>query len=145
MAVMKTILVAADGSGAALRALEQAVALARLSPGCSIRLVHAHEDPVIYGEIAVYVPREKMAALQREHSEGALQAAEAELRRSGVPYAKAVLSGPVGETIAAEAERSGCDMIVMGRHGKSALGDLLVGSVAMKVLHASRLPVLLVR
>lgn len=33
----------------------------------------------------------------------------------------------------------------MGRHGKTTLGDVLVGSVAMKVLHASRLPVMLVR
>ena len=43
------------------------------------------------------------------------------------------------------AERIGCDAIVMGRHGKTTLGDMLVGSVAMKVLHASRLPVMLVR
>jgi nucleotide-binding universal stress UspA family protein len=142
---MKTILVAVDGSGASLRAVRQAIALAKLSPGCSIRLVHAHEEPLIYGEIAVYVPREKMAALQRDHSESILQAAEAELRGAGVPYAKDVLSGPIAQTIADDAERSGCELIVMGRHGKSALGDVLVGSVAMKVLHASQLPVLLVR
>ena len=65
---MKNILVPVDGSTAALRALKQAIALARLSPGCSIHLVHAHEEPLIYGEIAVYVPREKMDGLQRQHS-----------------------------------------------------------------------------
>lgn len=142
---MKKILVPVDGSGAALRALKQAIALAKLSPQASIHLVHAHEEPLIYGEIAVYVPREKMDALQRNHSEGILAAAEAELKDSGVPYTKDVLVGPVGQTIAAHAERTGCDAIVMGRHGRSALGDVLVGSVAMKVLHVSRLPVLLVR
>lgn len=142
---MKKILVPVDGSGAALRALKQAIALAKLSPQASIHLVHAHEEPLIYGEIAVYVPREKMGALQRNHSEGILAAAEAELKDSGVPYTKDVLVGPVGQTIAAHAERTGCDAIVMGRHGRSALGDVLVGSVAMKVLHVSRLPVLLVR
>src|SRR5688572_2823478 len=142
---MKTILLAVDGSGAALRAVKEAIALAKLSPQCAIRLVHAHDEPLTYGEIAVYVPREKMAALQRSHSEGILEAAEAQLKAAGVPYTKEVLSGPIGETIAAHAERADCDLIVMGRHGKSALGDLLVGSVAMKVLHTSRLPVLLVR
>lgn len=142
---MKTILLAVDGSGAALRAAKEAIALAKVSPQCSIHLVHAHEEPLIYGEIAVYVPREKMAALQRSHSEAILQPAEALLKDAGVPYTREVLSGPIGETIAKHAERSGCDLIVMGRHGKSALGDVLVGSVAMKVLHASRLPVLLVR
>jgi nucleotide-binding universal stress UspA family protein len=141
------LLVAVDGSGAAQRALHQAIALARMSPEASIHLVHAHEEPDIYGEIAVYVPRAKMEDLQRGVSEGLLAAAEAaaELKGSGVRYTKEVLAGPIGETIARHAERLGCDAIVMGRHGKSTLGDLLMGSVAMKVLHFTRLPVLLVR
>jgi nucleotide-binding universal stress UspA family protein len=91
------------------------------------------------------VPREKMEALQRAHSEAMLDRAEPELKGSGVRYTREVLIGPIGQTIAAHAERIGCDAIVMGRHGESAIGDLLMGSVAMKVLHASRLPVMLVR
>jgi nucleotide-binding universal stress UspA family protein len=142
---MKKLLVAVDGSGAALRALDKAIALARLAPGCSIQLVHAHEEPLIYGEIAVYVPRDRMQAQQEEHSQGILAPAEAKLKEARVPYTREMLVGPVGQTIAAHAEKAGCDMIVMGRHGKSALADALVGSVAMKVLHASKLPVLLVR
>jgi nucleotide-binding universal stress UspA family protein len=142
---MKNILVPVDGSGAALRALRQAVVLARLSPGAKIHLVHAHEEPTTFGEISVYVPREKMAALQREHSLGILAPAEAELESAGVPYTAEILTGPIGRAIAEHAEKAGCDLIVMGRHGKSALGDMLAGSVAQKVLHASKLPVLLVR
>ena len=134
-----------DGSGAATRALKHALALARLSPGSSLHLVHAHEEPQIYGEIAVFVPREKMDALQREHSEAILGAAQAELKAAGMPYTKEVLTGPIAITIARHAERLGCDAIVMGSHGRTALGDMLVGSVAMKVLHASKLPVTLVR
>jgi nucleotide-binding universal stress UspA family protein len=142
---MKKLLVPIDGSGAALRALDQAIALAQLSAGCSIVLVHTHEEPPIYGEIAVYVPRPMMAELQRQHSEDILVAAKAKLKDAGVPYTVEVLIGPIAQTIAEHAERIGCDTIVMGRHGKSTLGDLLVGSVAMKVLHASKLPVMLVR
>jgi nucleotide-binding universal stress UspA family protein len=62
-----------------------------------------------------------------------------------VPHTTDILVGPLGPTIAAHAERLGCDLIVMGRHGKSALGDMLMGSVAQKVMHASKLPVMLVR
>jgi len=142
---MNKILIPVDGSNASLRALKAAVALAKLSPNSSLHLVHVHEEPLIYGEIAVYVPREKMETLQRAHSDGILDIAEAELRDSGVRHTREVLSGPIAQTIAAHAERLGCDAIVMGRHGKTALGDLLMGSVAMKVLHATKLPVMLVR
>lgn len=142
---MKKFLVAVDGSGAALRALHAAIDLAKLTPDSSLHLVHAHEAPRVSGELAVYVPREKMAGLQRAHCESFLERAEAELRGSGVRYTREVLEGPLGPTIAEHAERLGCDAIVMGRHGDSAIGNLLMGSVAQKVLHASRLPVLLVR
>jgi nucleotide-binding universal stress UspA family protein len=142
---MKKLLVAVDGSGAALRALHAALALAKLSPGSSLHLVHAHEAPRVYGELAVYVGQEKMDALQRAQREAVLDRAETALKDAGVPYTRDVLEGPLGRTIAEHAERLGCDAIVMGRHGESALGDILMGSVAMKVLHASRLPVLLVR
>ena len=142
---MKKLLVAVDGSGAALRALHAAVALAKLSPGASLHVVHAHEPPRMYGELAAYVGQEKMAALQRAQCEAVLDRAAAALRDSGVPYTREALEGPLGRTIAEHAERLGCDAIVMGRHGESAVGDLLMGSVAQRVLHASRLPVLLVR
>ena len=142
---MRKLLVPVDGSGAALRALHAAIALAKLVPDASIHLVHAHEPPRLYGELQVYVPPEKMRALQREHGEAFLDRAEAELKGTGVRHTREVLEGPIGRALAEHAERLGCDAIVMGRHGESALTDLLMGSVAQKVLHASRLPVLLVR
>jgi nucleotide-binding universal stress UspA family protein len=142
---MKKFLVAVDGSQAALRALRAALALAKPVPDSSIHLVHAHEEPRIYGEIAVYVPAQKMRELQRAQCESFLDRAEAELKGAGVRYTREALEGPVGRTIAEHAERLGCDAIVMGRHGESALADMLMGSVAQKVLHATRLPVILVR
>lgn len=35
--------------------------------------------------------------------------------------------------------------IVMGTHGRSALGGLLLGSVAQRVVHLAKVPVLLVK
>jgi len=141
----RKLLVPVDGSNAALRALHAAVELAKLVPDASINLVHAHEEPRVYGELAVYVPAEKMRALQRAQCESFLERAEAELKGSGVRYTREVLEGPLGRTIAGHAEQLACDAIVMGRHGESAIGDILLGSVAQKVLHRSKLPVLLVR
>ena len=43
------------------------------------------------------------------------------------------------------AESKGCSMIVMGAHGHGGVSGLLMGSVATKVLHQTRLPVLLIK
>jgi len=43
------------------------------------------------------------------------------------------------------AEERGCDQIVMGTHGRGTIAGLLIGSVATKVLHLAKAPVLLVK
>ncbi len=53
--------------------------------------------------------------------------------------------GNAGEQIAKFAETGKFDMLVMGSHGHGALGNLVMGSVATKVLANCSVPVLLVR
>ena len=53
--------------------------------------------------------------------------------------------GNAGELIAKTADSGGYDLVVMGSHGQSALGNLVMGSVATKVLAQCKVPVLLVR
>ena len=53
--------------------------------------------------------------------------------------------GPVAEAIAALAVDERSDLIVMGSHGHTALGNVLLGSVATGVLARCKTPVLLVR
>ena len=53
--------------------------------------------------------------------------------------------GPAGETIAKFADEGKFDLLVMGSHGNGALGNLVMGSVATKVLAQCAVPVLLVR
>ena len=142
---MHKMLLPFDGSESALRALNYAVRLAKGNGSVSVHLVHAHEEPLTYGELAVYVSREQMAELQRAHSEDVLATAEALLKQAGVSYTKEVLTGPVAESIAKRAEETGCDRIVMGTRGLSAVENLLIGSVATKVVHLATVPVTLVK
>jgi nucleotide-binding universal stress UspA family protein len=128
-----------------MRAVRHAIGLAKLIGQASIHLAHAHDEPRVYGEIAVYVPPEKMAAMQREHSETILAEAERLLQASGVAYTKEIAVGPVPQAIAECADRLGCDGIIMGTRGHSTIGNLLLGSVATKVVHLTRLPVTLVK
>jgi len=55
------------------------------------------------------------------------------------------LRGHAADEISAFAEREGFDLIVMGSHGHSALGKLVLGSIASGVIANSSKPVLLVR
>lgn len=53
--------------------------------------------------------------------------------------------GPAAEEIAAIGETEKVDLIVMGTHGHSSLGNVILGSVATGVLARCKLPVLLIR
>lgn len=53
--------------------------------------------------------------------------------------------GSAGETIAKVAESGNFELIIMGSRGHGALGSLVMGSVATKVLANCQVPVLLVR
>jgi nucleotide-binding universal stress UspA family protein len=67
------------------------------------------------------------------------------LKRHGID-AKAIHKvGAVGEQISKAADGGKYDLVVMGSHGHSALGNLVMGSVATQVLAHCGVPVLLVR
>lgn len=142
---MRKLLVPVDGSETSLRALRHAISIAQTNGPVTLHVVSVHEEPIIFGEVAVYVSREKIAELQRKQCEGPLNVAAGLLDKAGVQYTKDVLEGPIAETIAKRADELGCDGIVMGTRGMSALGDLILGSVAIKVLHAAKVPVTLVK
>jgi nucleotide-binding universal stress UspA family protein len=53
--------------------------------------------------------------------------------------------GHAGETIARFADTAKVDLLVMGSHGHTALGSLVMGSVTTQVLAHCKVPVLIVR
>ena len=53
--------------------------------------------------------------------------------------------GPAAEMIADLANKGDYDLLMLGSHGHGTLGNLVMGSVATKVLAHCRTPVLLVR
>jgi nucleotide-binding universal stress UspA family protein len=56
-----------------------------------------------------------------------------------------VTLGPPAEEILAAAKATGADLIAMATHTRSGFGRILFGSVAEAVLHASPVPVLMIR
>lgn len=67
------------------------------------------------------------------------------LQRHGMSPAVIHKVGQAGEMIAKAAEAGKFDLVMMGSHGHNALGNLVMGSVATKVLAHCKVPVLLVR
>lgn len=87
-----------------------------------------------------------IADYYREESQAALAHAEKILREAGVAYTARYEVGGIADRICAYAGDHAMDLIVMGSHGHGAFANLVMGSVATKVLAAkSRVPVLIVR
>ena len=142
---MLKLLLPFDGSESASNAVRFALRMAAREGGAMFHLIHVHEAPRVYGEIAVYADAEKIRQLQRAHGAALLAGGEQLLADAKVVFTKAILEGDIAASIAAEAERTGCDAIVMGTRGMSPIGNLVMGSIATKVVHAARQPVILVK
>ena len=67
------------------------------------------------------------------------------LQRHGIDPKVIHKVGAPGEHIAKAANGGKFDLVMMGSHGHSALGNLVMGSVATQVLAHCKVPVLLVR
>jgi nucleotide-binding universal stress UspA family protein len=65
--------------------------------------------------------------------------------RQGIKASYVAKVGPAAETIAATADKGKFDLLMMGSHGHGTLTNLVMGSVATKVLANCSTPVLLVR
>jgi nucleotide-binding universal stress UspA family protein len=81
----------------------------------------------------------------REEAEAALKPAERILRKAAVPFHSSYKIGSIADEVVAFARKNKVDMIVMGSHGHGALVNVLMGSVATRVLAASTVPVLVIR
>jgi len=77
--------------------------------------------------------------------ERALEGAEALFDLAGVPIAREIGTGEPAATPIQIAERPGCEAIVMAARGMGVVRSALLGSVSTAVLHASRLPVTVVK
>lgn len=133
-----------DGSQHSLRAVEYLIRLARCREALQVLLLNVREA-VDTWEVRHFLVEEEIEKLQHAEAEADLRDARALLDAAGIAYEVRVLQGPVAETIAHFADEAGCDQIVMGTHGHSRLGELLLGSTASEVVHRARVPVTLVK
>jgi nucleotide-binding universal stress UspA family protein len=139
--MFNTILVPTDGSPGTDRVIDRASELAALNDA-EMRFVYA-ANPSSYMGLPLETPWEGVETMLHEEGEKALRAAET--RCSADQTDSEIIEGRPSREIVAYAERTSCDLIVMGTHGRGGLNRLLLGSVAERVVRSATVPVMTVR
>ncbi len=138
------ILVAADGSPFTKRMLAYLAAHDEW-------LGSHHQYTVFTAALAVpphaakMLDRELIKAYYTDEAEKVFKPIRAFMKAQGLEASFISKVGHPAELIAKEADAGGYDLLMMGSHGHGLLGNLVLGSVATKVLATCKLPVLLVR
>jgi nucleotide-binding universal stress UspA family protein len=145
----KHILIPTDGSKTARKAITAGIELAR-DLGASVVGYYAAEaiERVFYAEgvsvrpVTIKQFQERMAEQGQQCLEEIAQACKA----AGVAC-ETVMTSPAApyQGIIDAARKKKCDIIFMASHGRGELGSLLLGSVTLKVLAHSKIPVLVYR
>lgn len=135
------ILLPVDGSATSKRAAEYVVK--HLPPGATVTLLNV--DMPLRNSVARYLDAKSIKHFHVENSTAELKVASQVLEKAGRPFDPQMLVGDAGREIVQYAQKGQYDLIVMGSHGRSAVKSLFLGSVAVKVLSNSRVPVLVVR
>jgi len=103
------------------------------------------QPPVASGVVRMFVSPSDLKGYYDEEGEKVLAAAREILDQAGVTFQTEVRVGESGETIARYAREKRCGLIAIGTRGLGAVGNMLLGSVATKVISLSEVPVLLVK
>ena len=140
---MRRILVPVDGSDNALRAVRYAASLASELPDVRLELLNVQD--VLPEKVYAALPAEKIARWQSEYAHLVLQPAIQILDGAHVPYEAGSRVGSAGNEISQQVQDKQCDAIIMGTRGLSSLANLVIGSVATKVIHMVQVPVTLIK
>jgi nucleotide-binding universal stress UspA family protein len=92
-----------------------------------------------------FLERSTVDDYYREQAEQVLGPVRAFAMQQRWQIRETVAHGSAADAIATFAQAEKPDLIVMGSHGHSALGSMLLGSVASGVLARCKVPVLLIR
>jgi nucleotide-binding universal stress UspA family protein len=144
--MFKHILFPTDGSATAEKAINTAVETAK-QLGAKISAVSIIE-PFPYMTVGDFVPvsTNDFEAQAKRNAAAALDQMQHACAAQGVACDTITLEAAHAHSgILSSAQQTGCDLIVMGSHGRRGMEALLLGSTTTKVLTHTKLPVLVVR
>lgn len=143
MFAIQNILLPTDFSETALQATRYALEMARRFDA-RLHLLHVIEDPVVYLPMFESYPlpsRQEFETFAKERLESWIVPED----RGSVELEYRWVHGTPFVEIVRDARAHDIDLIVMGTHGRGMVKQLLMGSVAEKVIQKAPCPVLTVR
>jgi len=142
---MMKFLIAVDGSDHANRAIDAVGRLAKSSLDLDATLICVSPEPMFYGDYTATTIQNIEDEQKRQQNTILTKATERAVEQ-GLKLGEPVRAyGVIANEIVQAANEMHADQIAMGTRGMGAVGNMLLGSVAQRVLHHSGVPVLLVR
>ena len=138
--MFKSILTPVDGSPPSDAAVILAIAVAK-EYKAALLFLHAVAIPLPVHDAGGFA-REQILEQERTAGDGILAAAVALAAAAGVNAQTALVGGSVPDAVLTTAQERGCDIIVMGTHGRSGIARAVLGSKTADVLARSPVPVL---
>jgi nucleotide-binding universal stress UspA family protein len=138
------VLLPVDGSELSMGAVHLALRMHREGLHIEAVLANVQEPATLYELLVMHDP-EAVDRMSAQAGLDALAPARVLLDSAGLPYECEVAKGDPAHTLVEISERFGCDMVIMGASGMSGLRSAMLGSVSNEVLHASGVPVVIVK
>jgi nucleotide-binding universal stress UspA family protein len=101
--------------------------------------------PPVPARAAAVLEKDVLRSHYDEEAEKVLKPIRTFFAKQGLASEFMSRTGAAADVIAAMAEKGKYDLLLMGSHGHGSLGNLVIGSVATKVMAQCRTPVLLIR
>lgn len=141
---MLRVLAAVDGSRSSDRAVTYLIKELQRGGPAEVHLLHVQPElnPL---KLPATTDAGLLKQLRDEAHDSALASARRLLEDAAIPYTIHTATGDPATEIAHCATDRRCDEIVMGTRGLGAVQNLLLGTVTMKTLHISAVPIILIK
>jgi nucleotide-binding universal stress UspA family protein len=141
----KKLFVPVDGSELSHRAMDGSIALAKQLGAAINGFVVEPDLPLSVVTPDAHASTERIKqheSMNEAHATALLDQFAQKAKAAGVEFiASHVTAYSVDHAIMEEADKAGCDMIVMVTHGRGPVGEFLFGSHTKAVIARSKLPV----
>ena len=136
----KKILVALDGSKNSIRALSNAIQLAKQTDASITGIFVIQAFPNEMGLMRTVVGK-----TLSKHYKHFMETSKAMCTKKDVSFRSIVRHGEEGKTIVSFAHKYNFDLLVVGSRGMGSIKAIFLGSTSNYVVHSSKIPVLIIK